>query len=59
MQIMEVLRPSDGGKTLFRDAIPAFVQIPHTSPPSTVSQSSLQTKHLALPVDEEDIRVGR
>lgn len=28
MQIMEVLRPSDGGKTLFRDAIPAFVQIP-------------------------------
>lgn len=32
MQIMEVLRPSDGGKTLFRDAIPAFVQIPGSLP---------------------------
>ena len=32
MQIMEVLRPSDGGKTLFRDAISAFVQIPGSLP---------------------------
>lgn len=29
----------------------------HVSPPTTVSQSSLQTKHPALPVDGEDIRV--